>query len=40
MTRYNVHGDFSGNKMKNWETNADGYTVEEMNELIERQNEK
>ena len=40
LTRYNVHGDFSGNKMKNWETNADGYTVEEMNELIERQNEK
>lgn len=40
LTRYNVHGDFSGNKMKNWETNADGYTVEEMNELIARQNEK
>ena len=40
LTRYNVHGDFSGNKMKNWETNADGYTVEEMNELIVRQNEK
>ncbi len=40
LTRYNVHGDFSGSKMKNWETNADGYTVEEMNELIARQNEK
>ena len=40
LTHYNVHGDFSSNKMKNWETNAAGYTVEEMNKLIALQNEK
>ena len=37
LTRYNVHAEFSGSRMKNWETKADGYTVDEVKEILAAQ---
>ena len=39
LTRYNVHAEFSGSKMRNWETQADGYTIDEVNAILEAQKE-
>lgn len=37
LTRYNVHAEFSGSRMKNWETKADGYTVDEVKAILAAQ---
>ena len=37
LTRYNVHAEFSGSRMTNWETNADGYTVDEVKAILAAQ---
>lgn len=37
LTRYNVHAEFSGSRMKNWETKADGYTVDEVKSILAAQ---
>ena len=37
LTRYNVHAEFSGSRLKNWETKADGYTVDEVKAILAAQ---